>query len=189
MTYSRGLSWLKAFMLRGISEARILKLVEVNEMDELEKAVREVTWHSMRVTMLSEAVKAQVDDKIVGLQANWKDPSQLVLKYARQRKELSVAMVKNMTEKLRQSWVPDQTQFVVEEEDEEVTEPIVPEFIVKSSLPASALSSSDLRCHIFDRRVHEDTSVCGRLKLQDAASVGTQAPGMICQLCKNKAGI
>eukprot|EP00435_Cladocopium_sp_Y103_P061366 s1473_g23.t1 len=47
----------------------------------------------MRVTMLAEAVKANVDDKIVGLQANWKDPSQLVLKYARQRKELSVAMV------------------------------------------------------------------------------------------------
>ena len=98
-------------------------------------------------------------------------------------------MVKNMTEKLRQSWVPNQTQFVVEEEDEEAIEPIVPEFIVKSLLPASALRSSDLRCHIFDRRVHEDTSVCGRLKLQDAASVGTQAPGMICQLCKNKAGI
>ena len=34
-----------------------------------EKTVQEVTWHSMRVNMLSEAVKAQVDDKIVGLQA------------------------------------------------------------------------------------------------------------------------
>jgi len=103
VTYSRGLSWLKMLMLKGITEARILKLVEVNEVEALERTVREVTWHSMRVTMLSEAVKAQVDDKIVGLQANWKDPSQLVLKYARQRKELSVAMVKNMTEKLRQS--------------------------------------------------------------------------------------
>jgi hypothetical protein len=78
VTYSRGLSWLKAFMLRGISEARTLKLVEVNEMDELEKIVREVTWHSMRVTMLSEAVKAQVDDKIVGLQANCMERSQPV---------------------------------------------------------------------------------------------------------------
>eukprot|EP00435_Cladocopium_sp_Y103_P002024 s1300_g1.t1 len=189
VTYSRGLSWLKSFMLRGLAEAQTLKLIEVNEVDDLERTVREVTWHSMRVTMLSEAVKARVDDKIVGLQANWKDPSQLVLKYARQRKELSVAMVKSMTEKLRQEWVPDQQHFVIEEEDEEVTEPIVPEFIVKSSLPASALSSSDLRCHIFDRWVSEDSSICGRLKLRDAASVGTQAPGMICQLCKGKAGI
>ena len=65
-------------MLRGISEARTLKLVEVNEMDELEKIVREVTRHSMRVTMLSEAVKAQVDDKIVGLQANCMERSQPV---------------------------------------------------------------------------------------------------------------
>ena len=133
-------------MLKGIAEAHTLKLVEVNEIEVLEKTVRDVTWHTMRVTMLSEAVKAQVDDKIVGLQANWKDPSQLVLKYARQRKELSVAMVKGMTEKLRQAWVPDRQHFVVEEEDEEITEPIVPEFIVKASLPASALSSSDLRC-------------------------------------------
>ena len=85
--------------------------------------------------------------------------------------------------------MPDRHHFVVEEEDEEVNEPIVPEFIVKASLPASALSSSDLRCHVFDRRVLEDASICGRLKLQDAVSVGTQAPGMICQLCKNKAGV
>ena len=189
VTYSRGLSWLKMLMLKGIAEAHTLKLVEVNEIEVLEKTVRDVTWHSMRVTMLSEAVKAQVDDKIVGLQANWKDPSQLVLKYARQRKELSVAMIKGITEKLRQAWVPDRQHFVVEEEDEEINEPIVPEFIVKASLPASALSSSDLRCHVFDRRVHEDMSVCGRLKLHDAVSVGTQAPGMVCQLCKNKTGI
>ena len=189
VTYSRGLSWLKMFMLRGVAEVRILKLIETNETAGLEATVREITWHSMRVTMLSEAVKANVDDKVVGLQANWKDPSQLVLKYARQRKELSVAMVKDMAEKLRKAWVPDQGHFLVEEEDEEVTEPIVPEFIVKSSLPASALSSSDLRCHIFDRRISDTMSICGRLKLQDSVSVGTQAPGMICQLCKNKAGL
>ena len=93
--------------------------------------------------MLAEAV----------LQANWKDPSQLVLKYARQRKELSVAMVKDMASKLRDQWVPDPDLFVVEEEDAEVTEPIVQEFIVKSSIPERALLSSDFRCHIFDRKV------------------------------------
>ena len=138
--------------------------------------------------MLAEAVKANVDDKIVGLQANWKDPSQLVLKYARQRKELSVAMVKDMASKLRDQWVPDPDLFVVEEEDAEVTEPIVQEFIVKSSIPERALLSSDFRCHIFDRKVFEDKSICGKLRMQDAVSVGSQAPGMICQLCQNKAG-
>ena len=189
ISYTRGLSWLKNFMLRGLAEASARKMVDLNEVDMLEVAVRQITWHSMRVTMLSEAVKAQVDDKIVGLQANWKDPSQLVLKYARQRKELSVEMVKSMAESLRKQWAPDPDQFVVEEEDDEIVEPVLTEFIVRAALPAKALSSSDFRCHIFDRRVSDEASICGRLKLRDAESVGSQAPGMVCQLCKNKAGL
>lgn len=189
ITYSRGLSWLKSFLLQGLMEARTLDLVAVNELSGLEAAVREVTWHSMRVTMLSEAVKARVDDKIVGLQANWKDPSQLVLKYARQRKELSVAMVKEMADKFRKNWTPNPDKFVVEDEDEEVTEPMLIEFIVKSSLPEKALKACDFRCHVFDRTVNEAASICGRLKMADAVSVGSQAPGMICQLCKSKADL
>eukprot|EP00435_Cladocopium_sp_Y103_P043295 s699_g12.t1 len=189
ITYSRSLAWLKHFMLLALGEAVKSNRVAVNEVDELEKNIQEITWHSMRVTMLAEAVKANVDDKIVGLQANWKDPKQLVLKYARQRKELSVAMVNDMAAKLRDSWVPDPEKFVIEDEDEEVSEPIVQEFIVKSSLPKRALVSADFKCHIFDRKVNDEALICGRLKFQDAVSVGSHAPGMICQLCKTKAGI
>jgi len=188
VTYSRSLAWLKHFLLLALGECVRNDKIAVNEVPDLEQAVQAITWHSMRVTMLAEAVKANVDDKIVGLQANWKDPSQLVLKYARQRKELSAAMVKDMASKLRDQWVPDPDLFVVEEEDAEVTEPIVQEFIVKSSIPERALLSSDFRCHIFDRKVFEDKSICGKLRMQDAVSVGSQAPGMICQLCQNKAG-
>ena len=189
ISYSRGLAWLKHFLLLGFAEATKLGYVAANEVDQLEESIQAITWHSMRVTMLSEAVKANVDDKIVGLQANWKDPSQLVLKYARQRKELSVAMVKQMASKLKDAWIPDPEKFVIEEEDEEVTEPIVTEFIVKATLPERALVSSDFRCHIFDRRESEDSSICGRLKMRDAVSVGSHAPGMICQLCRSKAQI
>ena len=187
VTYSRSMSWLKHFMLLALGECVRNNMITVNEVPELEKSVQEITWHSMRVTMLAEAVKANVDDKVVGLQANWKDPSQLVLKYARQRKELSVAMVKDMTTKLRDRWVPDPNQFVIEEEAADVTEPIVREFIIKATLPERALVSSDFRCHIFDRRVSSDKSICGRLKITDSVSVGSQAPGMICQLCQSKA--
>ena len=187
ITYSRSLSWLKSFFLLGLMEAKVLNLVQLNELETAEKAVQEVTWHSMRVTMLSEAVKAQVDDKIVGLQANWKDPKQLVLKYARSRKELSVAMVKDMASKLREEWVPDSKQFVIEEEDEEVQGPVVREFIVKASLSASSFDSADFRCHIFDPSFSSSASICSRLKMSDAVSVGPHAPGMICQLCKSKA--
>jgi len=65
----------------------------------------------------------------------------------------------------------------------------VTEFIVKATLPEKALVSADFRCHIFDRRESEDSSVCGRLKIRDAVSVGSHAPGMICQLCRSKAQI
>ena len=50
--------------------------------------------------MLSAAVEAGVDDKAIGLQANWKDPGPLVLKYARKRKDLSVGMVRNLAAQL-----------------------------------------------------------------------------------------
>ena len=55
--------------------------------------------------MLSAAVEAGVDDKAIGLQANWKDPGPLVLKYARKRKDLSVGMVRNLAAQLREQWI------------------------------------------------------------------------------------
>ena len=43
-------------------------------------------------------------DKEIGLQANWKNPSQLVLKYARSRKEISIEMVKRLTKRIASDW-------------------------------------------------------------------------------------
>ena len=67
--------------------------------------------------MLSAAVEAGVDDKAIGLQANWKDPGPLVLKYARKRKDLSVGMVRNLAAQLREQWKPDPEEFTVEDRD------------------------------------------------------------------------
>ena len=142
VTYTRGLAWLKHTLMKGVSQLVVAGKAGVNEAAELEAAVRPVTWHSMRVTFLSEAVKASVDDKVVGLQANWKDPKQLVLKYARQRKELSVAMVKKVAAQLRDRWTPDPAEFLVEEEDAEVGDVHPVEYIVRKSLPKTAPSAS-----------------------------------------------
>ena len=160
----------------------------MNEAAELEAAVRPVTWHSMRVTFLSEAVKASVDDKVVGLQANWKDPKQLVLKYARQRKELSVAMVKKVAAQLRDRWTPDPAEFLVEEEDAEVGDVHPVEYIVRKSLPKTAADDSAFRCHVLDPKVSTEVSICGRLKMEQAMSVGAIAPGIVCAFCKARAG-
>lgn len=187
ITYSRSMAWLKHHMLQALLCARKNELIALNEVDELQSSISEITWHSMRVTFLSEAVKNNVDDKAVGLQANWKDPSQLVLKYARQRKEISVAMVKGVAAKVKEAWTPPTSSFVVEEdEDSAMQEPLKIEYILKASLPAKALSSADFRCRILDPAADSDGSICGRLKMAEAVSVGHTAPGMICQHCSAK---
>ena len=163
--------------------------IPLNEFEPLEETVETITWRSMRVTLLAEAVKNQVDDKVVGLQANWKDPKQLVLKYARQRKEISVAMVKDMTDKIKKDWRPDREAYVVDEDDEDdVPEPFMPiEYLVKSKVPERALVAGDVKCHILDPSVNSEVSLCGRLALKDADSVGRRPPCMVCKICQQKA--
>ena len=169
-------------MLMAIVDGSKRGNLDVNDLEELKPQIAQITWHSMRVTLLAEAVRNNVDDKIVGLQANWKDPKQLVLKYARQRKELSVAMVKEMTGKIKDSWQPG--QGIVVDEEEEVEEPFMPiEYLVKAHLPARALAASDLKCHILDPSVNTEASLCGRLKVDEAESVGRRPTCMVCKIC------
>ena len=187
ISYARSLAWLKHFTLLAIVESSKTGSITVNELEDLQKRADEITWHSMRVTLLAEAVKENVDEKVIGLQANWKDPRQLVLKYARQRKELSVAMVKGMTEKIKQKWKPEEDLFVVEEDEEDKGSPFMPvEYIIKAKLPARSITSADIKCHILDPSVSDQTSLCGRLKMQDAESVGPRPTCMICKLCEQK---
>lgn len=186
LSYSRGMAWLKFYLLEALHDACSCKAILANEAQELERVIPKITWHSMRVTFLSEAVKQGKDDKSIGLQANWKDPKELVLKYARQRKELSVAMVKDVAAKMRSAWTPDPENFVMEEEDQEVVEPIAVEYMIKSSLPAKALSSTDFRCHIYDQSVDDENSLCGRLKFSDAALVGRIPPCSVCKICASR---
>ena len=107
-----------------------------------EKTVQEVTWHSMRVNMLSEAVKAQVDDKIVGLQASCMERSQAARAQICQKSQ--GALSRNgeghgVKAPRRMGFGLQET--LIEEEDEEVQEPMVREFIVKAFLPASSFDS------------------------------------------------
>ena len=45
--------------------------------------VTHLTWHSARVTMLDQAVHFDRSAQEIGVQANWKNPGPLVLKYTR----------------------------------------------------------------------------------------------------------
>ena len=185
VSYLRSLQWLRFFAHQAVDSAEAAALLSPAETPALRKNANEITWHSMRATMLSAAVKAHVDDKIIALQANWKDPSQLVLKYARQRKELSVQMVQDLAAKIREQWNPDPGRFEVCD-DIDVVEPSVTEYVVKSSLPPKALSDADLRYHLMNTSFNRTHTLCGRLALADATSFGPEQPGIVCSHCQNK---
>ena len=73
-----------------------------------------------------------------------------------------------------------------ESADEDVVEPDVPEYVVRSKLPSKALVASDLRCHVRLCSVNPTHTLCGRVRLADTTSFGPEPPGMVCQHCSNK---
>ena len=181
----RGLPWLRYFLDQAVTIALEDHAVEFDDADVVRAQCARVTCHSLRVTLLDAAVHAGADDKVIGLQANWKDPSQLVLKYARSRKELSVRMVQDLATVIRESWTPDQESFVVEDEPE-VVAPAAREYVAKATTPSKALVASDFKYHIMDTVINRSHTLCGRLKLSDVVSFGPDAPGMICHHCQTK---
>lgn len=112
----KGLPWLRYFLDQALTVALEDHAVELEDFDQVKANCAKVTCHSLRVTFLDAAVHAGADDKVIGLQANWADPSKLVLKYARNRKELSVRMVQDLATEIRESWNPDQDSFEVEDQ-------------------------------------------------------------------------
>ena len=159
ISYPKSLPWLRYFAQLAIDVALADGVITHEQAEESTGMCHEITWHSLRATLLSAAVKSQVDDKIIVLQANWKDPSQLVLKYARQRKELSVRMVQDLAAQIRAEWTPDPKEFEVED-DVDVVDPSPCEYVVKSSLPPRALVSSDLRYHIKQTSINSTHTHC-----------------------------
>ena len=183
ITYSRSLAWLKFCVVRALEISVKKGHLDPAKGDDLSKGVHSISWHSMRVTLLDAAVKNQVDTKIIGLQANWRDPGPMVLKYARQRKDLSVAMVKKLAKDLRETWTPDADRFEADD-DPDVVEPSVAEYVLKDNVSEKALASSDVKFHIINRAINSEFSLCGKIPLGETISFGTEPPGPICKLCE-----
>ena len=76
ITYTRSMAWMKFLFTRALNLAIKTKCIHDGDREKFEKEIQTITWHSMRVTMLSAAVEAGVDDKAIGLQANWNEVCQ-----------------------------------------------------------------------------------------------------------------
>lgn len=79
--------------------------------------VLKLSAHSCRVTLLDAAVHAGRSTEEIGLQANWKDPGPLVLKYTRNRSSVPATMIKQLVRDLTQENHP-----VVEDENTALTD-------------------------------------------------------------------
>ena len=180
VSYTRSMAWLKFVLGEALGLAIDSDLIKESEREKLQQDIQVITWHSMRVTMLDAAVHAGVDDKAIGLQANWKDPGPLVLKYARKRKDLSISMVKNLATQLREQWKPNPEEFQVDDQAD-VVEPVTIEFVAKNNASATRISAADVKYHIFHQG-HNATQ-CGRLEIADCVSFGSEPPGDICKIC------
>ena len=189
ITYTRSMAWMKFLFTRALNLAIKTKCIHDGQREKFEKEIQTITWHSMRVTMLSAAVEAGVDDKAIGLQANWKDPGPLVLKYARKRKDISVGMVRNLAAQLREQWKPDPEEFTVEDR-EDIVEPVVIEYVLKNNASAAKITAADVKFHIFHPAHNPTQTLCGRLEIADCLSFGAEPPGDVCKIClaKNSGG-
>ena len=189
VTYTRSMAWMKSLFTRALNLAIKTKCIHDGDREKFEKEIQTITWHSMRVTMLSAAVEAGVDDKAIGLQANWKDPGPLVLKYARKRKDISVGMVRNLAAQLREQWKPDPEEFTVEDRDD-IVEPVVIEYVLKNNASAAKITAADVKFHIFHPAHNPTQTLCGRLEIADCLSFGAEPPGDVCKIClaKNSGG-
>ena len=119
------------------------------------------------------------------MQANWKDPGPMVLKYARNRKEISAKMVDRSISTMRASWEPkDQAVEDIIDDDEDVQSPEPLEFFIKKSKRVGSLK--DLKFHVkVAAGSDEAKTACMKFNLIDLASVGTAQPEIasICSAC------
>ena len=70
ITYTRSMAWMKFLFTRALGLAIKTKCIHDGHQEKFEKEIQSITWRSMRVTMLSAAVEAGVDDKAIGLQGS-----------------------------------------------------------------------------------------------------------------------
>lgn len=177
-SYQRSLQWMKVFSRRSCDESDLLSR------DEKIRCAREInkpTMHSCRVTLLDAAVHAGRSTEEIGLQANWKNPGPLVLKYTRNRSVVPALMVKQLVRDLVQSEHP-----VVESEHEILVDACDMEldsieFFIKTPSPGSYY---EYKFHCTSRS-DESVTACNKFNLVDCSSVGDTLPdvSVFCKAC------
>ena len=150
------------------------------EKSALIRCMAELTAHSCRVTLLDAAVHAGRSTEEIGLQANWKNPGPLVLKYTRNRTSVPAVMVKQLVQDLTNN-----DHFSQEDKDTILTDVCDQElegiqFFIKTPAPGS----------YYDYKYHctalgdAESIACSRFEFHDCTAVGSDLPDLA-SLCKS----
>ena len=176
-TYQRSVQWMKFFAgyvvdsLKMNSGSRALSI----------ESVSNLTAHSCRVTLLDAAVHAGRSSEEIGLQANWKDPGPLVLKYTRNRSSVPATMIKQLVRDLsheKHPIVEDENTMLTDAADDDADGM---EFFTKTPAPGT----------YYDYKFHAtalgdpDSLACKKFPLSECSSVGSTLPdiSVFCKAC------
>ena len=176
-TYQRSVQWMKFFagcVVEGLkmnSGSRALSI----------ESVSNLTAHSCRVTLLDAAVHAGRSSEEIGLQANWKDPGPLVLKYTRNRSSVPATMIKQLVRDLsheKHPIVEDENTMLTDAADDDADGM---EFFTKTPAPGT----------YYDYKFHAtalgdpDSLACKKFPLSECSSVGSTLPdiSVFCKAC------
>ena len=171
--YARSLQWLHHLVWVAGREAGLKK--------EFLDKVTDLTWHSARVTMLDLAVHCDRSVQEIGVQANWKNPGPLVLKYTRSRSKLPAKMIRDMVQEVSREFVPSCAKTDDTIEDAEDRDLSITEFFVKTPVKGS---SYDYRFHVCSADSIEEIA-CKRAITPEFTHIGSVLPDpkLLCKLC------
>ena len=131
--------------------------------------------------MLDAAVHAGRSTEEIGLQANWKNPGPLVLKYTRNRSAIPAKMVQQLVKDMLLTEHPVEAMEDIELDTKDQSALDQFQFFVKTNGSATAY---DCRYHCAAAD-NEQALACGRLQVDACTHVGSCLPdlSMLCKHC------
>ena len=176
--YQRSMQWLRFFAKRSLLAYFVGPEAEIKAATA---RIQGLTAHSARVTLLDAAVHAGRSTEEIGLQANWKNPGPLVLKYTRNRTSVPAQMVqqlvKDMVDQAHPFEAPDDA--VLDTVDEAALDEV--QFFAKTT---GSRANQDFRYHC-SQLGNTSALACQRLAMEDCTATGSALPdiSMLCKHC------
>ena len=177
-TYLRTLQWMRFFTSALWTAEHHEETIETMR---IRQVLKDLTMHSCRVTLLDAAVHAGRSTEEIGLQANWKNPGPLVLKYTRNRSAVPAQMIKQLVNELVQESHPaveDENTVLTDASDSDLDNV---EFFTKTRVGKTS----------YDYKLHAtalgDPSVlaCNKFEISECTSIGNVLPDLavFCKAC------